>query len=1151
MIPNYIWSFFLFCFFSLGTQAQVGSQHVVKKKFGQEWTRLDTLSIYSQSFVVLKGTDTLPSSAYEINYLTSAFRLTQAYSDSLTIAYQVWPLDFSKQYYRRDSSYIFKERPTSERDLFKLETNAPPDPHFFGGNELAKNGSISRGLSFGNKQNLGINSALNLELNGMIGDNLKLSASISDANIPIQPDGNTNKLQEFDQVYIQVSTDQFKLITGDFWLSKPTGYFMNYKKRGQGMSAEFQGKTLTGNTWITQNSVALSKGKFNRQIIQGVEANQGPYRLRGAENEPFITILSGTERIYIDGKLLTRGQEFDYTIDYNTSELVFTSRYLITKDTRIVAEFQYADQNYARSLLQSATHYETKKGAFWFNAYSEQDAKNQSLQQDLSSAQKFALAQIGDQLSLAVINSIDSVGYIENQILYQLVDSLGYDSILVFSVDPNLAHFRASFQYVGEHKGNYVFDSYNALGKVYKWVAPQAGVPQGDYSPNRNIITPKQKQMLSSGMNYQVNHLLRIETECAYTTNDKNTFSRLDSNDDQGFSNRSKLVQVIPLKKEEWKSVSLESYVEFEYLSTSFSPIEQYRKVEFDRDWNTRNKNYLGAQRSIYGGLKLSDKQNKSAKIEAQNYSIGTAFSGSRIFSDGNWKQKGWSAVWDASALNSKSNASNAGNTFVRHRLDISKKIGALKIGFKDDHERNVFQVDSLLTAPSYQFFDYQWYVSNADSTNYQYKLYYRERLDQRSDSSQLVNAAKARTAGAEWNWNKWKNQRLTILSAYRSLRIINPILLPQSPENSLVGRFEYEGRFLKNALTVNTFYEVGSGLEQKKQFQYLKVNDGQGVYTWIDYNNDGVKDLNEFEIAQYVDQASYIRVFIPSNEYASTYSNEYNQSVFWRPERIWSNESLWKSIFVKFSDQARMRTQRKVNEFDLQNAFNPFYSDVSNFHLLSSSMNMSNILFFNRMGKVFTAEYQIQQNNTKNLLANGQDAKSQKSQELVIRWNIHPTFTMETSLKQGAKSSLVDYTLGRNYQYTYAQVQQSLIYQGSTNARYALSGRISNKQNDGIYGGEHCLLRELGVTWKQNQTEKGSFQGEFKWIQLAYTGSAQSAIGYEMLESLKPGSNFTWTVSYQRTLSKNLQLTLQYSGRDMGNTRTIHNGSMELRAFF
>ncbi len=1150
MMPNYFWSFLILCFFSIGAQAQIGNQRAIHQHFNTEWKRIDTLSIYPSSFVVLKGKDTLKASAYEIDFLSAKFRLIEESTDTLTLSYQVWPFDFTKQYLKRDTTLIFQGRPLSERDLFKIEANNA-NSTLFGGNEITKNGSISRGLSFGNKQSLGINSALNLELSGMISDNLKLTASISDANIPLQADGNTNKLQEFDQVYIQLSNDQFKLITGDFWLSKPSGYFMNYKKRGQGISSEFQGRTGNDAKWFTQNSVALSKGKFNRQIIQGVEANQGPYRLRGAENEPFITILSGTERIYIDGKLLMRGQEFDYTIDYNTSELIFTSRHLITKDIRIVAEFQYSDQNYARSLLQSATRLELKKGQIWFNAYSEQDAKNQSLQQDLSSAQKYDLSLIGDDLSQAVVNSIDSIGYSENQLLYQLIDSLTYDSVLVFSVDPALAHYRASFQFVGQNKGDYVLDSYNALGKVYKWVVPVSGIPQGDFSPNRSVITPKQKQMVSAGMQFQVSPTMRIETESALTTNDLNTFSRLDAKDDQGFSNRSKLVQQIPLKKDQWQAVSFETYLDFEYLSRSFSPIEQYRKVEFDRDWNTRNKNFIGQQTSILAGLKLAVKQKGLAKLEAQNYSIGSDFNGSRMFSEGNWKQSGWYANWDASALTSKASTANGSNSFLRHRVDLSKQLGNIKLGYKDDHERNIFRTDSLMSKPSYQFFDYQFYLSNADSTRYLYKVYYRERLDQRSDSIQLVNVAKARTAGAELSWNQLKNQRLTILSAYRSLKIVNPVLLPQTPENSLVGRVDYEGRFFKNALTVNTFYEVGSGLEQKRQFQYLKVNDGQGLYTWIDYNNDGIKDLNEFEIAQYIDQASYIRVFIPSNEYANTFSNEYNQSIFWRPERIWNDQNTWKKVLAKFSDQARLRMQRKINEFNLESAFNPFFNDIANTSLVSSTITMNNSLFFNRMGKIFTAEYQVQQNDTKNLLANGQDARSQKSQEILVRWNVHPTFSIESSAKTGTKSSLADYTSGRNYAYTYRQVQESLIYQGSTNSRYALTGRISNKKNDAVYGGETCMLKELGLTWKQNQTEKGGFQGEFKWIQLNYTGSTQSAIGYELLESLKPGTNFTWTISYQRTLSKNLQMTLQYSGRDTETSRTIHNGSVELRAFF
>ena len=129
----------------------------------------------------------------------------------------------------------------------------------FGGKELNKNGSISRGVNFGNNQNLGLNSSLNLELAGDIAPNLKLLASVSDANIPIQPDGNTNKLQEFDQLFIQVYNDRLKLIVGDFWLDRPKGYFLNYRKRGQGLTFNYAWKDSWGGTWLAPCSCAWSR----------------------------------------------------------------------------------------------------------------------------------------------------------------------------------------------------------------------------------------------------------------------------------------------------------------------------------------------------------------------------------------------------------------------------------------------------------------------------------------------------------------------------------------------------------------------------------------------------------------------------------------------------------------------------------------------------------------------------------------------------------------------------------------------------------------------------------------------------------------------------------------------------------------------------
>ena len=53
------------------------------------------------------------------------------------------------------------------------------------------------------------------------------------------------------------------------------------------------------------------------------------------------------------------------------------------------------------------------------------------------------------------------------------------------------------------------------------------------------------------------------------------------------------------------------------------------------------------------------------------------------------------------------------------------------------------------------------------------------------------------------------------------------------------------------------------------------------------------------------------------------------------------------------------------------------------------------------------------------------------------------------------------------------------------------------------------------------------------------------------MLEALQQGFNTTWTFSVQRNLAKNLQLSLNYNGRKSQENNPIHNGGVQLRAFF
>jgi hypothetical protein len=270
-------------------------------------------------------------------------------TDSVIVSYRLLAFDFSKVYQNKDRSLIneeYKKNPfeyVPKNDRF-IETES---------SQIRTLGNVSRGIGFGNRQDVTVNSNLNLRLSGKIQDEIDILAAISDENNPIQPEGNTQQVQDFDRVFIQLGKDSTRLIAGDFPMVTPTGsYFMKYNKRSRGLQFQHEIKGSKG-VWKMAGEGAISRGRFSRNTIAGIEGNQGPYRLTGANGETFIIIISGTERVYLDGQLLTRGEQNDYVVNYNTGELTFTPRKLITQYSRIVIEFQYSDRNYGRSVLRA------------------------------------------------------------------------------------------------------------------------------------------------------------------------------------------------------------------------------------------------------------------------------------------------------------------------------------------------------------------------------------------------------------------------------------------------------------------------------------------------------------------------------------------------------------------------------------------------------------------------------------------------------------------------------------------------------------------------------------------------------------------------------------------------------------------------------
>lgn len=1150
--------FFLTIFSILGFLAVNGQElsnlRQQKILLTSDTTRIDTLSISPESFVIDGFSSDVDSASYSLDPATSLIIWNGPLpEDSIEIRYRVLPIDLSRSYSKRSTEMIQPENQyfISPR-TYRAQTSTDP---IFGSTRLNKTGSISRGVGFGNNQDLTVNSSLSLQLNGKLTDKINIVASVTDDNIPIQPEGNTAQLQEFDQVYIRLYDDKSKLTVGDFFLNRPRGYFTSYYKRAQGASFQTALPVKGNNTVFTETSVAISRGKFARNILQGEEGNQGPYRLRGNEGEQFIIVLAGTERVFIDGKEMIRGQENDYIIDYNTAEITFTAKQLINKDKRIAVEFQYTDATYVRSMVQTSSGIESEKFTAYVNFYSEQDAKNQPLQQDLDDADKQILARAGDDIQSAIAPSFSEVGEFNNdQILYNLIDSLGYDSVFVRALGDGGNYYNVNFSEVGQGNGDYIQEGFDASGRVFKWVAPDTTLEgnilrNGTHAPVRLLIAPKKSQILMGGVEYRFSEKTRIEVETGFSNNDVNTFSELGNENNYSHGLFAKMQHEQPLSQKP-EGASLTGRVALESIGNNFQPIEPYRSVEFNRNWNLNPELNLLNQNIMTGGLLLKKLKEYSIDYTLDRFEAGNAYEGTKNSLIADINLDGFEARFNGSVLNTDGVEKTR---FARHKSLVEKDLWFTTLGFTDERENNrrfISGTDSLSTN-AYKFYDWQFYLTNLDTSKVGYKVFYRERTDFANSLNDYEESTHAVHYGADLSLiNNPRNQFKATISN-RILEITDPELTEQEPESTLLARLEHVLRIAKNAITSNIYYEIGSGLERRQEFLYIEDPTGQGPYTWIDYNDNGIKELNEFELARPEDGDRYIRVSSPTDTYERAYSNQYSQSLNLNPMSAWGSEEGIKKVLSKFSNQMAFRVQRKTRREDGANRYNPFVEAIGDSALISQSSSLRNTFFFNRTSSKFGVDYTYSNQFSKNPLTTGFEERDNKSHILRVRYNFTPKYGMIVEQEFGVRESDSDIIEGRSYNIDYWRFKPTFTFQPGTTFRLSLIGDITEKKNAPDQGGEEASIIDLGLDFRLSKVESGTFFAQLNFIDIDFTGQTNNSLAYEMLNGLNNGRNVTWAAGVQRNLGKNLQLSLSYNGRKSEDAKAVHTGNAQVRAFF
>ncbi|TDE05141.1 hypothetical protein [Flavobacterium sandaracinum] len=1145
MLKKLLFWIIISCFSGLHAQETTSLYKTKKILPSRDTIYIERQSLNSSFFKLLDANGKqIDSTLFAINFEKGTLILKEnsAFgSDSLTLQYLKFPELLTKEYRIYEPSKVVNNEAGLD-ELYVIDNkNVKKNIPFDG---LNTSGSITRGVTVGNNQNAVLNSNLDLQITGKISEKVSLRASIQDSNIPLQDGGYSQKLDQFDNIFMELFSDEWNIRAGDIFLENNKTQFLNFNKKVQGLATNFNFGTASNKTNVFA-SAALVRGQYAKSDILGQEGNQGPYKLKGQNGELYVLVVSGSERVYVNGILLKRGENNDYIIDYNAGEIVFTPLFTITSEMRIAIEYQYSDRNYTRFVTYAGATHENKKWSFGGYLYSENDLKNQPLQQNLSPEQAQILVNAGDNSTLMTAPSAYSDTYSENKVLYRKTISNATE-IFEYSNDPQQELFNVRFTLVGSKNGNYILSNAATITRVYEFIAPINGIPQGNYEPIIQLIAPTKVQVATFLGKYNPDEKTAVDFEIGISNNDKNLFSAIDDANNKGLAGKINVKQRIFSKR--WK---MDAFANYQFIQNNFSSVERIYNIEFDRDWNLGTAG-IGNQSLLVSGLQLDlnskskDKGLLAYQFEKLDFSEN--FSGSRQVLNGLFKVKNWTFQNQGSFL--KSDATILSSKFLRNqsqmRFHFDKNWVGSSLRLEDNQEKS--KTTNQFTALSQKFTEYGLYAGRGDSTKVFVELGYLRRtndsLQTRSSENLIQRVNSSHTFMLKSKVIQTNKSDLSIYANYRVLEFVDAT---RKKEPTLNSRIVYTDRFFNQLIQSTTVYETNSGSIPQQEFTYLEVPAGQGVYTWNDYNGNGIQELQEFEIAPFIDQAKFIRVFLPNRIYIKTHQNKFSQSITLSPNQ-WQNEKGLKKLLSYFYNQTAFIIDRKNRNDGANFELNPFSG--SNVNVLGLNSSLRNSLFYNRGKQNHSTTYSYFENKTKNLLSIGSQEATNSSHQLQYNHLYKKSWLFGFFTKTIRTAIESENFPEKNFDINGYQLAPKISYLFSKSTSWDLFYELQRKENQ-IGVSESLLQNRFGTAFSYAGTKKFTMNGEVSFYQNKFEGNEFSAVGFQMLEGLQTGQNLTWRLLLQKNITQFLDVNLNYQGRKSETSQAIHTGNVQLRAYF
>jgi hypothetical protein len=765
--------------------------------------------------------------------------------------------------------------------------------------------------------------------------------------------------------------------------------------------------------------------------------------------------------------------------------------------------------------------------------------KNQPLQQNLSEEQAAILRNAGDDVTKMTAPSAYEDTYSENKVLYKKITIDGIEAF-EYSANKDDTLYNVRFSLVGNNLGNYILANAAAVGKIYQYVSPIGGVPQGNYEPITRLTPPTKIQIATVLGKFNPSEKTSVDFEAGISNNDLNLFSPIDDGNNNGLAGKINAKQ--RLYTGSW---NLDAFANYQFIQKDFRTIERLFNIEFSRDWNLTNiVTTNGNQSYLIAGTTFNLPQKATFNYQVEKLDFSNTFNGTRHVIDGRLNLKQLLIQDRGSFMNSTSDYSNS--TFVRNealaKYHFSKNWVGGTVRLEDNREK--INATQQFTTLSQRFNEFGAFIGRGDSTKVYVELGYLQRSNDSLVNGLLQKVNTSRSYYLKSRLVQTEKSDLTLFVNYRNLTFEDPAF---KSEPSLNSRVLYNDRYWNQLVQVNTAYENTSGTIAQQEFTYLEVAAGQGVYTWNDYNGNGIQELQEFEVSPFPDKATFVRVFLPNQVFIRTHQNKFSQSVTLNPNQ-WQNETGFKKFLSYFYDQASFSMDRKIERNSGNFDLNPFSQSEKN--LLGLNSGIRNSLFYNRGKQRHSVTYTYLKNRARTLLTVGSQENSNNSHQLQYAHLVQKTWLFGF-LGQTIESESQSENYGsKNFKIEGFGLSPKVSYIFSRNASWDVFYEYKKKENQ---IGEMELLNQqrLGTSFSFASEKQFTANGEFSLYKNDFTGNSLSPAAYQMLEGLQAGQNLTWRLLLQKNLTQYLDVNISYQGRKSETSKAIHTGSIQLRAYF